>query len=126
MNFAARACFGAALAVSGVAALAQSSPAIVAARQAGIVGERYDGYLGYLANPGERVSREVGAVNIKRRSLYTGLATRRSATVQEVGIAAGCGLLAEVSVGESYMLNDGMWRRRGAGVPAHVPDYCGR
>ncbi|HEX7931407.1 MAG TPA: DUF1318 domain-containing protein, partial [Sphingomicrobium sp.] len=68
MRFLLRVATGAALAVAGVAALAQTSPAIVSARQAGMVGERYDGYLGYAANPGERVSREVGAVNIKRRS----------------------------------------------------------
>lgn len=126
MRFLLRVATGAALAVAGVAALAQTSPAIVSARQAGMVGERYDGYLGYAANPGERVSREVGAVNIKRRSLYTDLATRRGATVQEVGIAAGCELLADVKVGESYMLSDGMWRRRGPGQPAPVPSYCGR
>jgi uncharacterized protein YdbL (DUF1318 family) len=125
VRFVFRACVGAALAVTGVAALAQSSPEMVAARQSGAIGERYDGYLGYSAYPGERVSREVGAVNIKRRSLYTGLATRRSATVQEVGIAAGCELLAEVRAGEAYMLSDGVWRRRAAGQPAPVPSYCG-
>jgi hypothetical protein len=126
VTIAARAAVAAALALAGVAAAAQTSPAIVAARQSGIIGERYDGYLGYSANPGEGVSREVGAVNIKRRSLYTGLATRRNATVQEVGIAAGCELLAEVKVGESYMLSDGIWRSRAPGQPAPVPSYCGR
>jgi hypothetical protein len=126
VRFAARVLIGSAFAVAGVAALAQSSPDMVAARQAGAIGERYDGYLGYSANPGERVAREVGAVNIKRRSLYTGLATRRGATIQEVGIAAGCELLAEVKVGETYMLNDGVWKRREAGQPAPVPTYCGR
>lgn len=126
MTFAVRAAVGVALALACSAAVAQTSPGMIAARQAGIVGERYDGYLGYSANPGERVAREVGAVNIKRRSLYTGLATRRSATVQEVGIAAGCELLEQVKVGESYMLNDGAWRRRAAGQPAPVPSYCPR
>ena len=126
MKLAIRAVLGALLAVAGAAAIAQTGPAIVAARQAGIVGERYDGYLGYSANPGEQVSRQVGAVNIKRRSLYTGLAARRNATVQEVGIAAGCELLAEVKAGEIYMLNDGTWRRRAVGQAAPVPSYCGR
>jgi uncharacterized protein YdbL (DUF1318 family) len=126
VSFAFRVAVGSALAVAGVAALAQSSPDMVAARQAGAIGERYDGYLGISGSPGERVRRELGAVNIKRRSLYTDLAVRRRATVQEVGIAAGCELLGEVKVGESYMLNDGAWRRRAPGQPAPVPSYCGR
>lgn len=116
---------GVLLAVAAPAA-SQDSPSIMAARQAGTVGERYDGYLGYSANVPPAVRREVGAVNIKRRSLYSGLAARRRATVQEVGIAAGCQLLGEVKPGESYMLNDGAWRRRGPGQPAPVPSYCGR
>ncbi len=126
MSFVLRAAVGAAMAFAAAAALAQMSPDMAAARQSGAIGERYDGYAGYSAFPGERVAREVGSVNIKRRSLYTGLATRRNATVQEVGIAAGCELLAEVQVGEAYMLNDGVWRRRAQGQPAPVPAYCGR
>ncbi len=113
------------LAVS-VPSASQSSPAIAAARQAGTAGERYDGYMGYSGTAGLEVRRQVGAVNIKRRSLYSGLAARRRATVQEVGIAAGCQLLADVKVGESYMLNDGAWHRRAPGQPAPVPSYCGR
>lgn len=116
----------AALLTLAMPAAGQDGPAIVAARHAGTVGERYDGYLGYSANVPPAVRREVGAVNIKRRSLYSGLAARRRATVQEVGIAAGCQLLGEVKPGESYMLNDGAWRRRGPGQPAPVPSYCGR
>jgi uncharacterized protein YdbL (DUF1318 family) len=111
---------------SAAPAAAQTSPEILAAEQAGIVGERYDGYLGFAATPSEQVRRQVSAVNIKRRSLYTGLALRRSATVQEVGIAAGCELLATVEVGQAYMLGDGAWRKRSPGQPAPVPSYCSR
>lgn len=107
-------------------AQAQTAGSVLAAQRAGIVGERFDGYLGFAAAASERVQREVGAINIKRRSLYTGLAARRRVTVGEVGIAAGCELLAGVGVGESYMLNDGKWRRRGAGQPVAVPAYCTR
>jgi uncharacterized protein YdbL (DUF1318 family) len=115
---------GTVLAVA-VPAAAQDPAVIVAARQAGTAGERYDGYLGYTAMADERVRRQVGAVNIRRRSLYTGLASRKGVQVQEVGIAAGCELLAEVKVGEFYMLSDGAWRRRAPGQPAPVPAYCG-
>lgn len=125
MTLAARLLMAAALAVAAPAA-AQESSVIVQGRQAAIVGERYDGYLGFAPGAGEQVRRQVGAVNIRRRSLYTDLAVRRRATVQEVGIAAGCQLLADVKPGEIYMLNDGSWRRRAAGEGAPVPSYCGR
>jgi uncharacterized protein YdbL (DUF1318 family) len=117
-----------ALATAAVAApsAAQTGSAIVAAEQAGVVGERYDGYLGFVATSSEDVRRQVGAVNIKRRSLYTDLARRRGVTVQDVGIAAGCELLGSVAVGEMYMAADGRWRRRGAGEVAPVPSYCAR
>ena len=105
-------------------AVAQNSSAIVAARQAGIVGERYDGYLGFTSAASAEAKRQVAAVNIKRRSLYTALAQRKGATVQEVGIAAGCELLGSVGPGEAYMLSDNSWHRRGAGEAAPAPDYC--
>lgn len=114
------------LTAAPVPAAAQSSPAINAAKQAGVVGERFDGYLGIATRDSEDVRRQVGAVNIKRRSLYTGLATRRGVNLEAVGIAAGCELLAQVGIGEVYMLSDGIWRKRMAGQAAPVPSYCAR
>ena len=117
--------FGAALAVmfATSAALAQT-PAVNSARSAGAVGERYDGYLGVAAIVPPQVRSQVSAINIKRRSLYTNLATRKGASGRDVGITAGCELLGRVAVGEAYMLIDGAWRRRGPGQPTPVPDYC--
>jgi len=114
------------LIATSAAPVTAQTPQIAAARQAGSVGERFDGYLGFAAGASESVRRQVGSVNIRRRSLYTSLATRRRVNVEAVGIAAGCELLAEVKVGESYMLNDGVWRRRSPGQAAPVPAYCGR
>lgn len=119
-------CAALALGIAAPAAAAQTRTAIVAARAGGIVGERYDGYLGVAAGAPEDVRRQVRAINIRRRSLYTGLATRRGVNLEAVGIAAGCELLAQVKVGEAYMLNDGVWRRRSVGQPAPVPAYCAR
>jgi uncharacterized protein YdbL (DUF1318 family) len=111
-----------AVAMAGAAA-AQS--AYFDARGAGQVGERFDGYLGYaLVQPGAQARSQTEAINIRRRALYSDLAQRRGVSPQEVGITAGCTLLARVAVGESYMLSDGQWRRRGAGQAAPVPDYC--
>lgn len=125
MSIVMRSVLAAVLAAAAIPAAAQTA-AIASARQSGTVGERFDGYLGYAAAASAEVRRQVGAVNIRRRSLYTGLATRRNVTVHEVGIAAGCELLAEVKIGQAYMLNDGAWRRRGAAQPAPVPAYCRR
>jgi uncharacterized protein YdbL (DUF1318 family) len=113
------------LAIAGAAG-AQNNPAISAARAAGAVGERFDGYLGIAAPSGESVRSAVGAINLKRRSLYSGLAARKGVSPQEVGITASCQLFARVAVGEAYLLDDRVWRRRAAGQPAPRPEYCGR
>lgn len=124
MKVAGRLLIAATLLGAAVPAAAQNSPAIVAGKQAGTVGERYDGYLGYTSAASADAKRQVAAVNIKRRSLYTELAQRKGATVQEVGIAAGCELLGSVAAGEAYMLSDNSWHRRGAGEAAPFPSYC--
>ena len=103
---------------------AQDSAAIVAARRAGQVGERYDGYLGLVtATASAELRRQVGAVNIRRRALYSDLAARRGVTREEVGITAACSLLRRVAVGEYYLSGQGGWRRLAAGQSA-VPGYC--
>lgn len=114
----------AALAVPG-ALQAQGSPALAAAQRAGTVGERFDGYLGIASGVPAAIRREVSAINIRRRSLYIGLASRRRVTAEVAAIATGCELLGRTAVGGSYMLKDGVWRRRGSGQPAPSPDYCG-
>ena len=114
----------------GVIALAVATsasaqtPLVNQARAQGVAGERFDGYMG-LAAPGSAALRSaIGAINIKRRSLYSDLAAKKGASPQEVGLTAGCQLLARVAVGEVYLLSDGKWRRRAPGAPAPVPDYC--
>ena len=107
-----------------VPAAAQSSPAIRAAKAAGQVGERYDGFLGYASYLPAATRREVDAINIRRRSHYANLAAARGVSPQDVGVTAGCVTLRSVQVGEAYLLADNRWRRRAAGQPAPVPDYC--
>jgi len=103
---------------------AQDPAAIIAARRAGLIGERYDGYLGLAsANASAELRRQVGAVNIRRRALYSNLASRKGVTPEEVGITAACSLLRRVSVGEYYLVGEGGWRRLAPGQSA-VPSYC--
>ena len=115
---------GAAAAAVPSASSAQTA-GLDAARRAGQVGERYDGYLGYASPPSASVQRQVQAINIRRRTLYVDLGRRRNVTPEVAGIATGCELLKRVAVGESYMLPDRTWRRRGAGEAVPLPSYCG-
>jgi len=110
-------------ALAAVPAAAQT-PAVDAARRAGIVGERFDGYVGIAGPASPALRSQVGAINIRRRALYSNLAASRGVSPEEVGITAGCQLLARVQVGEAYMLADGKWRRRLYGQPPPRPDYC--
>ena len=105
------------------AALAQT-PVLEAARAAGAIGERYDGYIGIAAPVTPQVRSQVATINIRRRSLYSSLASRKGVSPQEVGITAGCQLLARVRVGEVYLLAEGGWRRRAPGQAQPVPSYC--
>jgi uncharacterized protein YdbL (DUF1318 family) len=106
-----------------VPALAQT-PALDVARSVGAVGERYDGYLGIAQAVAPTVQGQVSRINIQRRALYSNLGSQKGASPQEVGITAGCQLLARVAVGQNYMLADGKWRRRAAGQAPPLPDYC--
>ena len=116
----------AALGIAAAPLPAQSSPMIVAARGAGQVGERYDGYLGYVTSPSPQLRGQVESVNIRRRALYSDLASKRAASRVEVGITAGCELLSSVAVGEAYLIGDNVWRRRTTGEAVPIPDYCRR
>jgi uncharacterized protein YdbL (DUF1318 family) len=103
---------------------AAQTPAVDAARAAGAVGERYDGYVGVTGAVSATVRSEVATINIQRRALYSRLAASKGVSPRDVGITAGCQLLARVGVGEAYLWADGAWRRRGAAQPAPLPDYC--
>ncbi|GAA4743331.1 YdbL family protein [Sphingomonas daechungensis] len=123
LKFLAVAAFAAA--VPAVAPAQQGYAELAAARRAGQVGERYDGYLGIASQPAPVVVRQVNAINIRRRSLYVDLGRRRGVTPQVAGLATGCELLTRVQVGEAYLLQDGVWRRRQPGQVIAQPSYCG-
>jgi uncharacterized protein YdbL (DUF1318 family) len=111
-----------------LAAIAASAPAqtaaLDAARAAGAIGERFDGYVGVASALSPAARSQVASTNIRRRALYSDLAARKGVSPQDVGITAGCQLLARVAVGQRYLLSDGVWRRRVPGQPPPVPDYC--
>jgi uncharacterized protein len=106
------------------AAPAQNPATIVAAKRAGQIGERFDGYLGYVVTPSVALRRQVDAVNIRRRSLYSNLAARKGVSPDEVGITAACSLLKRIGLGEYYLHGQGGWQRYAPGR-SPVPPYCG-
>ena len=114
-----------ALGLTLLAGPAVAQDAVLAARAGGIVGERYDGYLGAARTLSPSLRAQVSAINIKRRALFSDLASRRGVTSGDVGIAAACALLVRVAVGEVYLLAEGQWRRRGSTEAPPRPDYCG-
>ena len=103
---------------------AQDPATIVAAKRAGQIGERYDGYVGYVITPSPALRRQVDAVNIRRRSLYSGLAVSKGVSPEEVGITAACSLLRRIGPGDYYFTAQNGWQRYAPGR-SPVPSYCG-
>jgi uncharacterized protein YdbL (DUF1318 family) len=116
-----RAYLFAALLLAAAPAAAQPLPNAIAV---GTVGERFDGYMGFAAAPAADVRRQVNAINIKRRNLYIQLASGKNATAELVGLTTACELFSKLAVGQAYLLQDGVWRRRAAGQPAPQPQHC--
>lgn len=97
---------------------------VASARSQGLVGEQSDGYLGFVKTPSADLKQAVDAINIKRRAIYTDIAAKQNATVQEVATARGCDQLANrVAPGEWYRVG-GAWQQRGSG-PIQLPAVCG-
>jgi uncharacterized protein len=63
-------------------------------RATGLVGEQADGYLGLVGSASADIRAQMDAVNIQRRSYYTQLAARRSATIEEVARSTACELFS--------------------------------
>jgi uncharacterized protein YdbL (DUF1318 family) len=104
--------------------VAAQAPLLGQAIRAGQAGERYDGYMGTIGTPSPELRRQVAAINIRRRNLYIELASRRNVTPELVGMATACQLFQQLPVGEAFMLDDRVWRRRAAGQAVPLPDYC--
>lgn len=94
-------------------------------RATGKVGEQADGYLGVIGSAPSNVRAQVDAVNIKRRAIYTDLAGRRGAKIEEVAATSACEIFASrVGPGQYYRLPDGVWRQREGNAPVQRPGYC--
>ena len=115
----------AALLALGTAGLAVAQSASLAAAIAdGSVGEQADGYLGAARAVSPDIRAQMEALNIKRRAAYTEQAAKHGVALGDWAATIGCQTLRRVGTGQSYRLNDGAWRIKGA-EPIALPPVCG-
>ena len=107
------------------APVAAQSAVVASAMQTGQIGERFDGYMGFVTAPSPELRRQVAAINLRRRNLYIQLASQKRVSADAVGMATACELFSALGPGQSYMLQDGSWRRIAPGQRVPVPAYCG-
>lgn len=105
-------------AVLAMVALALAAPATAqewkAAVAAGQIGEQSDGYLGVVgANAG--LAATVSSINIQRKKAYSDAAAAQGATVEAIGIAAGCNQIKRLPAGAKYRTG-GTWHTVGDGA----------
>lgn len=108
-------------------------PVVDQARADKLVGEEATGYLA-LVNDQEMIAGKsapsdlqarVSDINIKRRALYTDLATKNNVTVDQVAQTTACILLRDkVKVGEAYRTEDTKWKVRVFDIPVTTPSFC--
>ena len=94
-------------------------------RATGQAGEQADGYMGVVGNGGADLRAQVESVNIKRRALYTDLASKRGVKIEEAAASTACEIFkTRIQPGQYYRLTDGVWRKRD-NTPIPLPGYCG-
>ncbi|MEX6724439.1 YdbL family protein [Parapedomonas caeni] len=106
-------------------AVALADTVVEQARAAGQVGEQADGYLGIKGGASADVKARVDQINIKRRAVYTDLAAKKGASVNDVAGATACELFkTRVAPGEFYRTETGAWVQRKGSEPVKLPPYC--
>lgn len=83
-------------------------PAIVALKTKGVIGENYQGYLEFVGQ--NREGKEiVAAENADRKALYTAVAQKTGASVEQVGQRAALKWKQNLGKGEYFKNEDGTW-----------------
>lgn len=117
---------GLAAAIAGAGAAYAFQDRAAQLRATGKVGEQANGYMGIVGAASGDLQAQVDAVNIERRKLYTDLAAKRGAKIEEVAATTACDLFANrVGPGQYYRGTDGRWQKREGSAPVPRPSYCG-
>lgn len=83
-------------------------PAIVALKTKGVIGETYQGYLEFVGQSREGAA-VVAAENADRKALYTRVAQKTGASVEQVGRRAALKWKQNLGSGEYFKNEDGSW-----------------
>ena len=83
-------------------------PAIVALKTKGVIGENHLGYLEFVGQSREGAD-IVSAENADRKALYTAVAQKTGATVEQVGQRAALKWTSNLGQGEYFKNEDGTW-----------------
>jgi uncharacterized protein YdbL (DUF1318 family) len=86
-------------------------PQIVALKSKGVIGENSKGYLEFVGQSREGAN-IVKAENADRKTLYTAVAKKTGATVDQVGSRAALKWKQNLGAGEYFKNPDGTWMRR--------------
>jgi uncharacterized protein YdbL (DUF1318 family) len=83
-------------------------PDIVALKTKGVIGENHQGYLEFVGKSREGAE-IVAAENADRKVLYTAVAQKTGATVEQVGQRAALKWKKNLGEGEYFKNEDGTW-----------------
>ncbi len=83
-------------------------PAIVALKTKGVIGETHQGYLEFVGQSREGAA-IVAAENADRKALYTRVAQKTGASVDQVGQRAALKWKRNLGQGEYFKNEDGTW-----------------
>jgi len=83
-------------------------PEIVALKSKGVIGENHKGYLEFVGKSREGAE-IVEAENADRAALYTAVAKKTGATVEQVGSRAALKWKENLAAGEYFKNPDGNW-----------------
>jgi len=86
-------------------------PEIVALKSKGVIGETFQGYLDFVGQSREGADM-VAAENADRKALYTAVAQKTGATVDQVGSRAALKWKENLGPGEYFKNEDGTWIKK--------------
>jgi uncharacterized protein YdbL (DUF1318 family) len=86
-------------------------PEIVALKSKGVIGETFQGYLDFVGQSREGADM-VAAENADRKALYTAVAQKTGATVDQVGSRAALKWKENLGPGEYFKNADGTWIKK--------------